>query len=83
MKIIEDNGENGLDLSTKALRKTLSAGVKDADSIMVTYYRIKSSEFCDNAINEISSINENMPAMKEYKVDINVYDSLCKKEVAE
>lgn len=79
-KIIEDNKENGLDLSVKALKKALSAGVHDTDSIMVTYYRLKNSEFCNNAINEIN-ISKSIPAIKEYKFDINVYDSLCRKAV--
>ena len=80
MKMIEDNEKDGIDLSVKALKSTLSAGVKDTDSIMVTYYRMKNSKFCDNAINEIN-INENIPALKGYKVDINVYDSLYQKVV--
>lgn len=80
MRIIEDSRENGIQLSVKALKETLSAGVTDVDSLMVTYYRIKNFESFDNAINEIN-INKNMAPMKKYKVDINVYDSLCKKAV--
>lgn len=82
MRIIEDNEKNGLDLSVKALKETLSAGVKDTDSIMITYYRIKNTEFSNNVLNEIN-ISDNISSMKEYKVDINVYDSLCQKAVTE
>lgn len=82
MQIIKDDEKEGFDLSAKALEKALAAGVSDIDSILITYYRIKNSKVYDNAINEINA-EKRTHEIEEYKIDLNVYDCLCKKAVTQ
>jgi hypothetical protein len=55
----------------------LRRGVSDIDSVLVTYYRIKNQ---GNPIKEIE-VPDLDPPVKEYQVDIGVYDSLYQKEI--
>jgi len=55
----------------------LRRGVSDIDSVLVTYYRIKNQ---GNPIKEIE-VPDLVPPVKEYQVDIGVYDSLYRKEI--
>lgn len=78
MKMIEGDDEKELTNATLAIEKTINNGVTDIDSIIATYYRIKNKD--NVAINEIN-LKDNVPRIKAYKTDINIYDSLYKKEV--
>lgn len=78
MKMIEGDDGKELTNATLAIEETINNGVTDIDSIIATYYRIKNKD--NVAINEIN-LKDNVPRIKAYKTDINVYDSLYKKEV--
>lgn len=78
MKMIEGDDEKGLTNATLAIEKTINNGVTDVDSIIATYYHIKNKG--NIAINEIN-LKDNVPRIKAYKTDINIYDSLYKKEM--
>ena len=41
MKMIEGDEQLGIINATRAIEETLNNGVKDIDSIIATYYRIK------------------------------------------
>jgi len=79
MKMIEGDEHLGIINATRAIEETLNNGVKDIDSIIATYYRIKNMG--NAAINEIN-LNDNIPRIKEYQSDIDIYDSLYKKQVS-
>lgn len=79
MKMIEGDDEKELTNATLAIEKTINNGVTDIDSIIATYYRIKNKD--NVAINEIN-LKDNVPRIKAYKTDINIYDSLYKKVTA-
>ncbi len=77
MKMMEGDDEEGLINATRALEETLRRGVSDIDSVLVTYYRIKNQ---GSPIKEIE-VPDSVPPVKEYQVDIGVYDSLYRKEI--
>jgi len=78
MKMIEGDEDLGLINATKAIEETLNNGINDIDSIIATYYRIRNMG--NISINEIN-LKDNIPKIKEYQSDINIYDSLCKRQV--
>ncbi len=72
---MEGDDREGLINATRALEETLSNGVSDIDNIITTYHRIKNQ---GNTIKEID-VNSQVPPVKEYKVDIEAYDSLYRR----
>ncbi|SKA86243.1 Transposase [Caloramator quimbayensis] len=78
MKMIEGDEAEGILNATKALEETLNNGVKDIDSLLTTYYRIKNMGKA--SINKIN-LKDNIPNINEYKTDLNIYDSLYGKGV--
>lgn len=76
MKMIEKDDEKELTKATLAIEETINNGVTDIDSIIATYYRINNTG--NIAINEIN-LRDNIPKIKPYKADINIYDSLYNK----
>jgi len=78
LKMMEGDDREGLINATRALEETLRNGVSDIDSIITTYHRIKNQ---GNTIKEIE-VNSQVPPVKEYKVDIEAYDSLYRREAS-
>ena len=77
MKMMEGDDEEGLINATRALQETLRRGVRDIDSVLTTYHRITNQ---GNLIKEVE-VPDSVPPVKEYQVDIGIYDSLYRREI--
>lgn len=81
MKMIEGEEKEDIANATIAIEETIKKGITDIDSIYLTYYRLKNKDA--DAINAKNEINIKFPVPKitTYKTNINIYDTLYKKEV--